>query len=318
MLLALRKFFERLQIQVILRFPLTRVLLAKVARSGVQYNTFMHLLTGFLGVLMLPVAIVSSLIDKIRGRFVIGQVTMVITTRCNLKCKKCSSMMPLYKHPQDMAMADILQDIDLFLGAVDHVYAYQLLGGEPFLHKDIAQAIRKLLSSDKVSTVNIVTNGGVVPKEEALAAMKDTRVKVQISGYPPELVPRLPQFLKALDDNGIKYAISKDQKWKDLGDKTFIERTPAQKKELFSLCAFTLCNHLINGRYYICPVAADGMNSGIIPECTDDYVDIRELSSQDAREQLKRLVKKDYISACDYCEGNTFLAKTIPAAEQIR
>ena len=318
MLIRLRKLFERLQIQVVLYFPFTRLLLAKVARSGVQYNYFMHIIIGIFGILMLPVAAVSSAYNKIRGRFVIGQVTMVITTRCNLKCKKCSSMMPLYEHPQDMMLVDVLSDIERFLEAVDHVYAYQLLGGEPFLNKDIAEIIKKLLSSKKISSINIVTNGGVLPKKDALLVMKDKRVKIQISGYPQNLVPNYPKFIKALDDNGIQYAYSKDQKWKDLGDKTFINRTPAQKKEVFSLCAFTLCNHLLNGRYYVCPVAADGMNVGILPEVKSDYVDIRDLSAQEAREKLKQLLKKRHMSTCDYCEGNTFLSKTIPAAEQLR
>jgi len=318
MLIKLRKLFERLQIQVILHFPLTRILLAKVGRSGVQYNRLMHLLTGFLGVLMLPVAAVSSLNNKVHDRFVIGQVTMVITTRCNLKCKKCSSMMPFYERPQDMALSDVLNDIDLFLKIVDHVYAFQLLGGEPFLNRDIAVIIERLLSSDKISTINIVTNGGILPREDALEAMKDKRVKVQISGYPQNLVPNFPKFVRLLDDSGIDYAYSKDQKWKDLGDKTFINRTEAQKREVFSLCAFTLCNHMINGRYYLCPVAADGMNVGIIPENRDDFVDLRELSTEDARGQMKQLLKKKYMSACDYCEGNTFLSQTIPAAEQTR
>jgi hypothetical protein len=200
---------------------------------------------------------------------------------------------------------------------VDYIYAFQIAGGEPFIHKDIAIIINKLLSSKKIATINIVTNGDVIPGKDALAAMRDKRVKVQISGYPLSVVPNISEFIRTLDENNIRYAYSKNQKWKYLGDKSFKSRTNYEKKELFSLCLFALCNHMIDGKYHICPFSANGMNIGVFPEDENDFVDIRKLSVNDAKQKLRKVLELEYISACDYCEGNTFLSKTINAAEQI-
>jgi organic radical activating enzyme len=318
MFISLRKMIEKLQIRILFNFPLLRVLIAKIALSGFKYNLPMYLVTVFLGVFLLPIAILHSTINTLCGKFVIGQISTIITTMCNLKCVQCLSMMPLYRHPLNMDLVSVLNDIDKLLEIVDYIYAFQISGGEPFLNKDIAVIIKRLLSSNKIATINIVTNGGVIPEKETLNAMKDKKVKVQISGYPQDLVPNISEFMKTLDNNNIKYAYSVNQKWKYLGDKSYKHREPVQRKEVFDLCVFTMCNHMINGKYHICSFSANGMNLGIIPQDSSDYVDIRELPILEARKELRCLLNKKYITACNYCEGNTFLSKTIPSAEQIK
>jgi hypothetical protein len=74
---------------------------------------------------------------------------------------------------------------------------------------------------------------------------------------------------------------------------------------------------MINGKYHICPYSAHGMELGVVPLNNNDFVNAREHNIADSRTELKQLFRKKHISACHYCEGNTFLSKTIKAAEQI-
>ena len=44
----------------------------------------------------------------------------------------------------DIELNRLKNNFDIFFGSVDYVYEYTLLGGEPFLHKDIADIISYL------------------------------------------------------------------------------------------------------------------------------------------------------------------------------
>ena len=313
----MRILFEKLQIKTVARFPFTRVLISRFAVSGIQYHPLLHTIAGILGVLMLPLAVAVSVADRIRGRFAIGQATVILTTRCNLRCIHCSTLIPYSAHPQNMDTALVLEDIEKLFEAVDHIYAFQISGGEPFLHPDLATVIEKVLSIGRIKTLNVVTNGGVLPSAEALRALQDRRVKVQISGYPKHLVPQRARFIETLEEHSIAFGISADQKWKYLGDRTYVARSEDERKELLSLCAFSLCHHMFDGKYFICSFAAHGMDAGIIAVDPNDFVDVRNLDTATTRAQLQHLLCRPYTSACDYCLGNTHFSKTIPAAEQL-
>jgi organic radical activating enzyme len=315
--LFLRKLIEKAQILAVHSFPFVNLIFAKIALTGIKYNKLMSVIASASCIFMFPVAILNNLYNTLAGKFVIGQVSISITTLCTLKCKECSTMMPLYKNPKNMDCMDIISDIDKLLDAVDCIYVFYVYGGEPFIHRDIAKIINKLLSSKKIKRVNIVTNGTIIPGKEATDIMKSKKLKVQISGYPQSVVPNVSVLIKYLKENNIYYVYNKSQKWKYLGDKKIIKRNPHEKREVFDLCYSTLCNTMIHGKFHICPVAAAGVDLGIFPERDNDFVNIRELSREDARKKLKELFSLRYISACDFCEGNTFLAKTIEVAEQI-
>jgi organic radical activating enzyme len=298
-------------------FPFINLIFAKIALTGVTYNKRMMIIVAIICIFMFPLAILDKLYNLLTRKFVIGRVQITITTLCTLRCKDCCAMMPSYRSPKNMDYLDIIGDIYKLLDAVDCIYTFYIIGGEPFIHNDIAKIINKLLSSNKIKRINIVTNGTVILNKETIDIMKTKRVTVQISGYPQNVVPNISTFIKCLQENNIRYVYNSDQRWKYLGDKKFIERDSRAKREVFDLCYNTLCNTMINGKYSICSFAAAGIDLGIFPKNENEFVDIRELAKADIRGKLKQLFSLKYLSACDFCEGCTFSAKTIEPAEQI-
>jgi len=316
-MLYLRKLVEKMQNRIILHFPYSQLIIAKIAIMGITFNKLMRMIAAVFFMFMFPVAIFDNIYNKLTRKFVIGRVQLTITTICTLRCKECSSMVPFFKSPKNMDYKDIVNDIDKLLEAVDYIYALYVYGGEPFVHVDIAKILDYLLSLKKVKKLIVITNGTIIPDKETTNIMKNRRLRVQVSGYPLNVVPNINKLLKHFKENDIHFTYSKSQKWISHGEKKFIERDLYMKRELFDLCTSKSCNTMINGKFYICPISANGMELGIFPEKENDFVDIRKLSKGETIKSLKQLFAQKYISACDFCEGNTFLAKTIEPAEQI-
>ena len=53
---------------------------------------------------------------------VVGSIDVCMTTRCDLKCKGCGSLMPMYEHPKDVELDLILKSLDRFFSVVDRVF----------------------------------------------------------------------------------------------------------------------------------------------------------------------------------------------------
>ena len=68
---------------------------------------------------------------------VLAKIDTVITSHCTLRCKNCNMFIPYAKDVCDFSFDRLRKNFDTFFASVDFVYEYTLLGGEPFLHKDL-------------------------------------------------------------------------------------------------------------------------------------------------------------------------------------
>ena len=76
---------------------------------------------------------------------------------------------------------------------------------------------------------------------------------------------------------------------------------------------------LLHGKLYRCPFSANGTNLKAIPEDKTDIVDLVDdtISLKDLRKDIYNLVyNKEFLTACNYCNGRDFNTKEIKAAIQ--
>lgn len=66
--------------------------------------------------------------------------------------------MPYFDYPRDYDVADLLKYMDRLFDCVDTIQIFRILGGEPFIYKDLDPIIRKAIDCSKVRTVDVVTN----------------------------------------------------------------------------------------------------------------------------------------------------------------
>ena len=67
--------------------------------------------------------------------FQLDKFSLIILTRCNLRCKYCCEYVPVSKPFPDMTIEEERNILEHFFAVVDHVKTLHLTGGgEPFLH----------------------------------------------------------------------------------------------------------------------------------------------------------------------------------------
>ena len=252
--------------------------------------------------------------DKKNKRVVFSRVSFIVTTRCTLNCDKCISRLYDRKDRSDSPTQELLGDIEKLLAGVDYIYAILLFGGEPFLHPDLDLVMRACAVSEKVGSINIITNGTLIPDAKTLAALRETRASVKISNYGPALQPNVEKLKRVLAANGIAYTHESAAFWRDLG--AYGQLKEGASKRRFSICHQQLCSICHDGRLHLCAESAMLMDEGIIPDSPEDYINLRTASPAQFREKRRVLLKKRVITACSYCLGTTYIAPRIPVAVQ--
>ena len=75
----------------------------------------------------------------------------------------------------------------------------------------------------------------------------------------------------------------------------------------------------MHGKLYRCPFSANGTNLTLIPEEESDVVDLYDetISLEFLKTKIKNLAfDKEYLTACNYCNGRDYTTKEIKAAVQ--
>ena len=240
-----------------------------------------------------------------------------ITNKCSLMCKHCSNLIPCYTKRSDYDEAIILKSIKKFLECIEQIVYIRVLGGEPFLSKNLYNVNKVLLKSDKIQRIEIVTNGTIIPKEKRLIRqLRNPKIIVCISEYP---MVKSEELIAFLNNNSIKYRIDKMNFWMDYGKPYKRNKSIKELKKQFNRCHY-VCKSLVNGEFHLCPRSSHGTDLGIIKDNEDDYLNLLDdsLSTLEKKKRLRKLLKKKYIIACDYCIYGTRESKKVPVAEQLR
>ena len=239
-----------------------------------------------------------------------------ITTRCSLRCKHCSNLIPCYKKPSDYDLDLLKKSIKSFLECINNIVYIRVLGGEPFLSKNLYDVIKLLLNSNKIQRIEVVTNGTIIPTDKKLIdILKNRRIIVCISEYP---FVKYSKLVDSLKEHDIIYRIDKMNFWMDYGKPVKGNKTTKELTRQFTICNH-VCKSLVNGQFHLCPRSSHGTDLGIIKDNEDDYLDLLDssMSLEEKKSRLNKLLKKKYIMACDYCDFGTSKSKKIPVAEQL-
>ena len=103
-----------------------------------------------------------------------------ITEKCSLGCKDCSNLMQYYSKPKDSDYETLIRSINKFMNCVDEIYEFRVIGGDPFMNKEMHKIINHLSSFQKVKTIAIYTNARFVPKNEKFDCLKNPKVILDI------------------------------------------------------------------------------------------------------------------------------------------
>lgn len=262
--------------------------------------------------------------DHLTGKekLVVGSIDVCMTTRCDLKCKGCGSLMPMYSHPEDVEIDLILHSLNRFFSVVDRVFRVNVIGGEPFLYPHMDQIIEYLNNKNEVVKVVVPTNGTIIQDNPRLyKALRNPKNHVRISHYEAadQIAVKLQRRLKQEE---IDYSIKKFGKetylWYDFGDYTFRNRSEEELTKQYHACEVEWMS-LYRGKLYPCPRAAHSIDLGLQSE-TGNFVEIADekISLEKLRRNIENFVYETaYYPACNRCDRGTRNCPVIPVAEQL-
>lgn len=251
-----------------------------------------------------------------------------VTERCTLKCMNCAhACYAVDRNTGDMCLEDVCRSADIFFSKVDYIHEFVLIGGEPFLYADLAQAVRYIGERyrNKIGTLSITTNGTILPKKELLDACQKYGVLIRISNYTksiPALHNQYEKLEKLLIETKVQYNLGKaDEEWWDYGFTNYIDE--GEEKEIirkFDQCA-TPCRETRNGRLYFCVMArtvSDNLGYHIGEE---DFLDLTLLPDGNLGRKLllefnMGYSDKGYLSMCRRCHGSNSKNYPVVAAKQ--
>lgn len=130
-----------------------------------------------------------------------------IVDRCNLNCNGCSHFAPMVKNDFDHFVM-FNEDIHRLKELIEHIEIIRLLGGEPFLDKDITRYLLVARELYPHSNIEIATNGLLVPKldESVLSMIRTLSITVDVTTYPPTALI-VDEIREVLEKHHITYRI---------------------------------------------------------------------------------------------------------------
>lgn len=248
-------------------------------------------------------------------------VDLVVTERCSLKCKDCSNLMQYFEKPKDFDANRLYDDIDRVDTIFDAIREFRILGGEPFMHRDIYELIAYAQTKQSITCVMIYTNATIPPNKEKLKELRSDNLFFLLTKY-ADLSKQIDAWVEVLEELNIAYVNQEFTEWMDCGRVKEYHRTPEALMKLYNACCVLDTISLVCGKLFRCPYASSLYLLGAMPQSDMEYVDLYDSKKSEAELQsdIKRLVYQiPYIKACDFCNGRTpGYTPEIPAAQQTK
>ncbi|MDD2741884.1 MAG: radical SAM protein [Rhodocyclaceae bacterium] len=246
-------------------------------------------------------------------------VDIVITERCSLKCQDCANLMQYYEKAENCDLDEIRGAITSLCSVVDGINEFRVIGGEPFMNKEIDKVLEMLIPENKVRKIVIYTNGTIIPRHELIPLLADPKVLMLVTDYGP-LSPRMDKLLAFMDTHRIAYHRRPAENWTDCARIIKHDRQPEANQQIFRECCSKNTFTLMSGKLFRCPFAANVDRLGAVPDLPNDNVDMLAPSEHATlKAAVNALVfKKKTLDACDYCDGRPLNAPHITPGIQVK
>lgn len=248
--------------------------------------------------------------DKGGERIDLTYCCFIINSICNLSCRDCVQYMPNYpaKARGNVPFEIISQDVDKFFDMVDSVGTVSVMGGEPFMHPDIAKIARKFCEKQNFGFVSFPTNGLYPIKKQQLDGIDDPRVIIAFGYYLHRATEEQKEIYKKnielVKESGIAYTESLFlPSWIEtckLNRRNVDEQYMTQLKQGCNLPARNL--QIKNGKVHTCDKGVALYNMGIADYPTD-YLDLTaNVSVEELRRRFREFDNRKFYYTCGHCE----------------
>ena len=240
-------------------------------------------------------------------------VDIVISEKCSLNCKDCSNLMQYYKNAQNINYEMITEDFEKLSKKMDHIFEVRLIGGEPFMNKDIYRIIDYFLDNKKITNLVVYTNATIPLKAELMKKFSTPKLVFSITDY-GNLSKNTQKVIDVLKLENIPYRSMPPNNWTDSAVIKDQKRTEEGMIDIFKRCCGKNLFTIMYGKIYRCPFVSNAERLHAIP-----YDKKNGVSLDASLEEIINYTNEiKYIPACNFCNGRSHDAPEIIPAIQAK
>jgi len=246
---------------------------------------------------------------------VLPRIMIMPTTRCNMRCKGCSSLLPYFTKPQDVSLQQILDDFEIFFSGIDECIRITI-GGEPFLFPYLKEVLEYLIAQKKVLGIMLITNSTLLPKEDVIELLKNPKVFIEVSDYGH--LEKMSRLIQLLEINKVNFIVLTEQTWTDMGGIECRNRSEEELRFQYLNCDQSrVIKGMHNGKFYTCARSAR-MTALEAYSSKKDYFELKpEEKGEKVREKIKDMYYRETADSCNFCDLGILPAKVIEAGVQM-
>lgn len=245
----------------------------------------------------------------------IFKLSVIITEKCSLRCKYCTEYMPYIRNEATHYEFDAFtKAMNSLLDAIGKLESVTILGGEAFTNPQWVKYVEYCVNEPRIHKVVILTNSTIIPKLHM--CMKHEKFMLGIDDYGN--ICKKDELVDWAIANGVKYTIYRHEHWFDVSSYEKLNQTKEELKQKFDICQIKGCWNISNGYLYRCTSSYYKMKYmvGMDINTSKDYINLINESSLEIRNHIQQLNMRQYLDACEYCEG-TSSENMIDVAEQL-
>jgi hypothetical protein len=243
--------------------------------------------------------------SRLEGGFIIppADFELIVADHCNTSCRSCNHASPLVAR-WSADPASLYRDSSV-LAKYYRPRVVKILGGEPLLHRKLAEVIRAVRSTGISKHFRLITNGLLLHKmDDAVMELID---ELEISVYPG--VSRMTDVFPLAREKTLRFGKKLSINEYDVFRKTFTSIGTDDVhlvRKIYDACKLAHvwgCHGIRDGYFYKCPP------SMYIPQLVKgipglDADRIRIADSDDFQARLLAFVNApDPLACCTYCVG---------------
>lgn len=251
----------------------------------------------------------------------IESIDLIITEKCSLNCRDCSSLMPYYENPMHCNQSDLLTYVDRIDAVFDIVGELRILGGEPLLNRNWIDLVLYAQTKSTIECIKIYTNATICPTAEQLKELDRDKVAFFVSNY-PNLSKQLEPICQLLEKEGLSYVRNDMDEWIQCSKIQDYQRNPKQLSQVYAGCLAKICRTVSNGKLYNCPFLANADRLHALPNSHIEFVDLLDETKTISalQQEIKHYIYGlPHLLACNYCSSrNLESTEVIPVAVQTK
>lgn len=251
---------------------------------------------------------------KYRNKVNVLKTDISLTTLCTLNCENCMQFLPYWKdgRRKENPLEEIKENVDIYFACVDYLLDLDVVGGEPFLYRNLNEFIRYIGENyrNKIGYIGFITNGMIVPEEETLELLSKYAMDVSISDYSEDIEYKhqIEKLCEKLEQYDISYMRNKQIDWFDFGFPKDLYHYEGEAAVQHMQCCNSIEHILDDKKLFYCGLEWSAQKGGLYPieeKAYVDLIDIKEgrVDRKDILEMILANIEGGCMEFCKVCGG---------------